>query len=175
MLENLNIETLKKIRWVYYLLLFFGMPKLFSMLFYSKDATGIFHYFFNDWELFFKFLIIGVLFVFCKIGLGNFLGYNKFSILEKILIIIAFPLIEFLTLSSFSALKGVDILLMSTSVTSFKISLITLFYCIAVYFMLYLNYKTDQLNIDPMLEKIFKFLRVQHIVFKNYFWLKKAP
>ena len=174
MVEKLDIKSLKKIRGAYSLLLFLIMPIIFSMLFYSKDSTNFFHYF-NERVLFFKFLLIGCTFFICKIGLGNFLVNKSFSSLEKIWIIISLPLIEFLTLSSFSALKGVDILLLSETTTYFKISVFFIFYFFAIYIMLYLNYKTDNLDKEKKFDKIYAFFKHQHVSFKNLFWLKKAP
>lgn len=171
MLKKLNLT---KIRWAYLILLFFIMPEIFSILFYSKDSTGLFHYI-NNLDLFLKFLLIGCTFIVCKIGLENFLVNKTFSILEKFVILISLPLIDFFALSSFSALKGVDILLLSDTTTYFKISVFFIFYYFAMYIMLYLNYKTDNLDKEKKFDKIYAFFKHQYVSFKNFFWLKKAP
>lgn len=174
MLEKLYLSRIKKISCAYFLFLFFVMPVIFSMLFYSQNSTGFFHYI-NNWTLFLKFLLIGCTFTICKIILGSFLVNKSFSTFEKISILISLPLIDFLALSSFSALKGVDIVLLSDTTSSLDMILFFTFYHIAIYIMLYLNYKTDNLNKEPKLDAVNTFLKHQHINFKNIFWLKKAP
>lgn len=173
MIDNLDRTKLKKISCAYFLFLFFVMPVIFSMIFYSENSTGFLHYI-DNCTLFLKFLLIGCTFTICKIGLGNFLVNKNFSTFEKFLILISIPLIDFLALSSFSALKGVDIVLLSDTTSSLDIILFFTVYHIAIYIMLYLNYKTDSLNIEPVLARINTFLRTKHVTFKNFFWLKKA-
>lgn len=170
----LKKSKLEKIRCFYLLLLLFIIPKVFSLIFYSQNSTNFFYYI-NDLEKFFKFLFVWGTFIVCNIGLGNILVNKKSSNLDKILIIISLPLINFFALTSSEILKGVDIMFFADAKSYKDIILFLFFYYIAIYVMLYLNYQTDKLNIEPKIVKFNIFLKHQHIILKNVFWLKKAP
>lgn len=168
-----KISKIEKIRWFFILLFSFLMPKLFSLIFYTPNSTN-FLYYINELDVFFKFLLIWGTFTICSVGLGSFLVNKDFSNSEKIFIIISLPLINFFALTSSEIIKGVDIMFFANAKSYKDIFLFLFFYHIAIYIMLYLNYKTDKLNIDPKLAKIHIFLKMQHINFKNFIWLKKA-
>lgn len=170
----LNKSKFEKIRWIFFLFFLFLMPKLFSLIFYTPSSTHFFYYL-NDLITFFKLLFVWGTFTICSIGLGSFLVNKNFSNSEKVLIIISLPLINFFALTSSQILKGVDIMFFADAKSYKDIILFLFFYHIAIYIMLYLNYKTDKLNIEPKLAKIHIFLKIQHINFKNFVWLKKAP
>ncbi|QVR69597.1 hypothetical protein [Acinetobacter sp. BHS4] len=173
MLKKLDLQKFLIIRWIFFISISFFMPKIFSLIFYIPNSTNLFYYF-NDLDIFFKLLFIWGTFTVCSIGLGNFLVNKSFSNSEKILIIISLPLINFFALASSQILKGVDIMFFTDAKSYKDIILFLFFYHIAIYIMLYLNYKTDKLNIEPKIIKFNIFLKRQHIIFKNFFWLRKV-